>query len=178
MSTKSAIKLQTQSLHDELEDLPFNRKMFLGEQTGPERAVYLSSMLEIFEVLDPHVPEDMRRSHLIDKDILKLAVLWSDPMPLALDYKEYLKGSNHLKGHIYLNYMGFLYGGQIMKKRYPHASSMYEFENIEESRSHIRQHFIEDPSSPSYPSFVSEVETGFNYHIALSKELGEYFHVG
>lgn len=178
MSTGSAIKLETQSLHDTLEGLPFNQKMFEGNQTGPERAVYLSSMLEIFEVLDPYVPEHMRRAHLIDHDIVELAVLWCDAMPLAYTYAQYLKHiCPDLRAHIYLNYMGFLYGGQIMKKRYPTSSSMYEFDDLPASRQLIRDKFVEDNSAPHYRSYVHEVKTGFRFHIALSKQLGDYFHV-
>ena len=49
----NAIKQATKTLHESLELLPFNQKMFRGEQTDQERTAYLLSNLEIFEILDP-----------------------------------------------------------------------------------------------------------------------------
>ena len=181
------IKDATRTLHDNLESLPFNVKMFKGDQTIQERATYLKNNLKIFNILDDHVPADFRRSTSIRNDYLWLVDQQhkhAPPLPLSppvLDaYTTYLRevcDSFTLRPHIYLNYMGFMYGGQIMAKRYPNASSMYKFTDIEEKRQYIRTAICEDYNSPHYRSFVDEVKLGFKFHIAISRSLGEMFHV-
>jgi hypothetical protein len=175
----SNLRDATKTLHDRLESLPFNKRMFEGNQTNAERATYLCSNLEIFEVLDPHVPVNMRRSSLIEEDIGKLNEAFADAPQTTFAYRTYLeKVCDDLRPHIYLNYMGFMFGGQIMKKRYPQAASMYEFDDIEAQREYIRQRICESYNSPHWNTFVSEVKVGFKWHIGISKELGEYFNVG
>lgn len=174
----SNIKDATKTLHDRLEALPFNKKMFEGNQTNAERAVYLCSNLEIFEVLDPHVPKEMRRSSLIEEDLGVLAEPFADAPRTTIAYRTYLeKVCDDLRPHIYLNYMGFMFGGQIMRKRYPESASLYEFDDIEGNREYIRQRVCETYNSPHWRSFVDEVKNGFRWHIGISKELGEYFNV-
>jgi len=174
----SAIKQATNTLHERLEAVPFNQKMFRGEQTIEERADYLCSMFEIFSVLDQHVPKEMRRSALIEKDLNVAVKPFSEAPRTTHGYVTYLERiCSDVRPHIYLNYMGFMYGGQIMKKRYPTTSSMYEFENIEEQRLFVRQKYVEDHSAPNWLNFVSEVKHGFLWHIGISEELGEKFNV-
>ena len=175
----SNLRDATKTLHGRLESLPFNKRMFEGNQTNAERATYLCSNLEIFEVLDPHVPVNMRRSSLIEEDIGKLNEAFADAPQTTFAYRTYLeKVCDDLRPHIYLNYMGFMFGGQIMKKRYPQAASMYEFDDIEAQREYIRQRICESYNSPHWNTFVSEVKVGFKWHIGISQQLGEYFNVG
>jgi len=175
----NAIKQATKTLHESLELLPFNQKMFRGEQTNQERTAYLLSNLEIFEILDPHVPEDFRRAPFIENDIKNLNQPLEECPSITHGYCTYLEAiCSDLRPHIYLNYMGFMFGGQIMKKRYPEASSMYDFDVIEQKRQYIRDRIVEDYNSPHWISFVSEVKHGFKWHIGISEELGNIYNVG
>lgn len=171
-----SIKEKTDDLHTELESLPFNQKMFRGEQTREERISYLASWLPIFEILDPKVPADLRRYAHIANDLDKLGGSLNDASIRVVDYIDYFNTKHRLNnslfdGHIYLNFMGFMYGGQIMKKRYPDSSSMYEFNNIEHWRDYIRKNYVDAEDS----WFVHEVRTGFLMHINISKDLGKRF---
>jgi hypothetical protein len=178
-----SIKHLTADLHDALEALPFNVKMFEGNQSDMERAYYLASNRIIFDILDPHVPEGFRRSSAIDKDMAALdhspyggsmGLAMDSPPMMTMGYKMYLENiCENLNAHIYLNYMGFMFGGQIMKKRYPDTSTLYEFDDIVEKRAYIRERIVEDYNAPFYQQFVHEVKVGFKWHIAISKELHE-----
>jgi hypothetical protein len=175
----NAIKEATKTLHENLELLPFNQKMFRGEQTDSERTAYLLSNLEIFELLDPYVPEDFRRASLIENDIKTLDKPLEECPNTTHGYCTYLEAvCDDLRPHIYLNYMGFMFGGQIMKKRYPKASSMYEFDDIDDKRNYIRDKIVEDYNSPHWRSFVFEVKHGFKWHIGIAQELGQKYNVG
>tara|TARA_R110002153_G_scaffold193233_2_gene346603 strand:- start:448 stop:1038 length:591 start_codon:yes stop_codon:yes gene_type:complete len=188
------IKEYTQDLHTQLEALPFNQRMFKGEQTDIERMAYIYANIEIFEELDWHVPFSLKRLDSL-KDAYavlndRLSTVDISSMHSALNfinlpgistiqaYKHYLKHvCTDLRPHIYLNYMGFMFGGQIMKKRYPVSAGMYEFDNIDWCRSHIResvqpQSFDTEPYG--YPQqFVHEVKVGFRFHIAITQNLTE-----
>ena len=182
----STIKEATRSLHNALEALPFNVKMFEGKHTDTERAYYLASNRIIFDILDPHVPEGFQRSSAIDKDLGRLnhsrfgrigepaQLSMGYPPMMTMGYKMYLENiCENINAHIYLNYMGFMFGGQIMKKRYPDTSTLYEFDDIVEKRAYIRERIVEDYNAPFYQQFVHEVKVGFKWHIAISKELHE-----
>ena len=172
----TTIKELTQDLHTELESLPFNVKMFRGDQTPTERRMYISGWLPIFKRLDPHVPEPLRRTQSLLKAQKALGHI-EPPALSAYGYRHYLDGwharnNRSLNGHIYLNYMGFLFGGQIMKKRYPESSQMYEFDDVVYWREYIREHYVDMSEE-----FVYEVRQGFRMHINISEELGTFNNV-
>lgn len=170
-----SIKELTQDLHTELEALPSNQKMFRGEQTVSERKTYIASQLKIFQVLDTYVPERLRRVRALESATESLGGYSRLPTLASVAYAHYLTGAHtygivpNINAHIYLNYMGFLYGGQIMKKRYPTSAAMYQFDDPVMWREYIRANHIE-----MNDEFVSEVRTGFKMQIAISKELETY----
>lgn len=165
-----SVRTATKDLHTELEDLPFNKKLFAGTLTPAERKAYLIVHHLIFSELDKHVHVDIKRSALIDKDIMSIDTPTKVPKIVTL-YTDYLASEVcYIEPHIYLNYMGLMFGGQIMKKRYPDTSNIYDFNNITEHREYIREHIVEDTEK-----FIEEVKQGFRFHIQISKELGYNF---
>ena len=162
------IREATKKLHDELEALPFNQKMFRGELTREERLSWLAAQLNVFELLDPHVREDLRRSDLIRQDIEALGGknVWA-PAAYWFDLKNNVKG--RLDGHIYLNYMGLLYGGQIMSERYPESSRLYQFDDVKGARKYIRETFVQPHETEEW--FVFQVRNGFQMHIRQTQTL-------
>lgn len=168
-----SIKEATSDLHEELEAQPFNIKMFEGNQTNEERAVYLMSNIEIFSVLDPFVDKPFQRLPFLENDLSQVhsSCYWAEPSEIAIAYATYLKNvCSDVRAHIYLNYMGFMYGGQIMKKKYPNCSSAYSFENIVTKRQIIRDRYCESHDAPLYRPYINEVKLGFRWHIAISKD--------
>ena len=172
MSTNNAIRSATHYLHEELEEQPFNVKMFEGNQTDEERAVYLMSNIEIFSVLDLCVDPSIRRLPYLENDLAQLrAFWWAEPSHLAIAYATYLKNvCSDVRAHIYLNYMGFMYGGQIMKQKYPTTASAYQFEQIVAKRQLVRDRYCETYDAPLYRPYIDEVKIGFKWHIAISKD--------
>lgn len=174
--TGQSIKELTADLHDELEAKPFNKKMFAGQLTKFERQVYIASWIPIFKQLDPYVPDEMKRVHSLEAAQESLG----HPEPPVLDvwgYVHYLNGwharnNRSLNGHIYLNYMGFMYGGQIMKKKYPQSSQMYEFDDINYWRQYVRDTYVDMSEE-----FVYEVKNGFRMHLNICDELARVCHV-
>ena len=115
------------------------------------------------------MPDFLVRGSKIAQDLDKMDIIGLDfPRQLVNEYVDTINDDN-IDAHIYLNYMGFLYGGQIMKKRYPNSSSMYEFEDLVYARDWVRRQHIPEPLTDDY---IDAVRSAFRYHIALSHELG------
>lgn len=166
----SIIKHATKELHEDLELSPFNQKMFRGEQTRAERADYLLSFYEIFKVLDKSVPKEIQRAAHIAYDLDELRLPESSIPMYTHGYCTYLEAiCKDLKPHIYVNYLGLMYGGQIMKKRYPEfPTEIYTFDDIESSRQYIREQIMEETDE-----FILEAKHAFRWHIAISFELSQ-----
>lgn len=162
----SIIKEKTQALHDLLEEQPFNQRMFKGELTTTQRRAWLEAQLSIFEHLDPHVRKDLRRSDAIREDI---AALGGKSRPSLCDYPKVIQYADRFEGHIYLNYMGLLFGGQIMARCYPESSRLYQFEEIKGARTYIRENFQHPFENETW--YQEQVSQGFRLHIATSKQL-------
>lgn len=165
----SIIKLATKQLHEDLELLPFNQKMFLGEQTKEERADYLLNWREIFLLLDQHVPNEIKRIPYIDYDLDQLRTKDSMPGHMVHGYCAYLiHMCKNFAPHVYINYMGLMYGGQIMKRRYPDfPTEIYTFEDLDAAREYIRTEVVKETDD-----FIIETKRAFNWHIAMGEELG------
>lgn len=165
------VREETKKFHDDLESLPFNVRMFKGEQTEEERRAYLTSNQYIFTVLDQFVPKDFGRLSAIKKDLKKLGGKTDEVLTTSIDYAYYLEyHCRNIESHIYLNYMGFMYGGQIMKKKYPNSATTYEFTDIENKRLYIRENVCQDTQD-----FIDEVNEGYKWHIKISEELEKIF---
>lgn len=170
-----SIREATLDLHKTLEKLPFNRAMFDGDQTKHQRAALIYSNIQIFSILDPLVPDDFRREWLLQHDFAHLESLISPhqwpikTLPATRAYTTYLTHiTENINAHIYLNFLGFMYGGQIMKKLYPDSSSFYNFAELPSKIKYIRTNIIQDT-----PEFVQETRIGFKFHHLISKELQE-----
>ena len=172
------IKERTRDLHEDLERLPFNQKMFRSEQTIPERIGYLLGLQSIFVCLDQYVPTELRRYDNIKNDIAKLKEMSgmtgdavSQLLPWAsIGYCTYLDYiTDDIEPHVYLNYMGLMFGGQIMKKRYPqYPMSVYDFDDdLSKLKLWIREEVCEENDK-----FIDEVKMGFKWNMAMMEELG------
>lgn len=170
-----SIREATHDLHETLEKLPFNQAMFDGAQTKHQRAALIHSNIQIFSILDPHMPDDFSREWLLQHDFAHLETLlqptqWPiTTLPSTTAYTTYLTHvTENIHAHLYLNFLGFMYGGQIMKKLYPDSSSFYNFAELPTKIQYIRENIISDT-----PEFVQEVRIGFKFHHLISKELQE-----
>lgn len=168
-----SIREATHDLHETLEKLPFNQAMFDGAQTNHQRAALIHSNIQIFSILDPLVPDDFRREWLLQHDFAHLESLilpfqWPiKTLPSTTAYTTYLKHvTENIDAHVYLNFMGFMYGGQIMKKLYPNSSSFYNFAELPSKIKYMRENIVSDT-----PNFIQEVRIGFKFHHLISKEL-------
>jgi heme oxygenase len=111
--------------------------------------------------------KDLKRAPLIVSDIEHMDKRYIDEEAPSAVY-EYvnhivaLKDERKINAHIYLNYMGMMFGGQLIKKNVPTEGKMYEFNNRSDLIKSIRELDIE----------VNEVKNGFDWHRLIFIQLG------
>ena len=152
--------------HKQAERMPFNVRMFKGLLSKSEYLLYLRQQLEIFEAIEKiGLPSDsLKRVEKVQEDIDELVTHGhSSEAVLAStrSYVEYLSSLSYdqILPHIYLNYMGILFGGQMIKKAVPSAGKMYNFDNMQEAVQAIR--------AVQKDEWADEVNKGFDFNIEI-----------
>lgn len=165
-----SLKEATSIKHKQAENMPFNTRMAKGLLTKNEYLLHLRQQLQIFSTIEskelPH--ESLLRSEKISRDIDELETQGNSASYILKStekYCDYLnsKTAEELLPHIYLNYMGLLFGGQIIKKAVPSFGHMYDFDKKEEIMHSIR-HIQRD-------EWADEVNKGFDFIILIFEEL-------
>lgn len=172
------IREATRELHDKVEQTAFAQRLLSGDFTKQDYLNYLMAQYFIFHEIEigpvtvlPHA--SLFRCESIFKDIAFLSAipdlfLASKSAKSAHEYcyhirnlKNVLKKENGNNSHIYLNYLGLMFGGAIVAKQIPTEGNMYKFDNRSECIKSIRE----------LPLDVEEVKRGFEYHIRIMEEL-------
>jgi heme oxygenase len=164
------LKETTSARHKLAERMPFNVRMFRGQLTRDQYAMYLHQQLHLFETIEkiglPY--PGLSRVANIQVDLAELAAA-GHTSTVLLDatraYVDYLKGMayENVLPHIYLNYMALMFGGQMMKKSVPSSGKIYDFDNVQEAIQSIR--------AVQQDAWADEVNKGFDFNIALFEDL-------
>ncbi len=164
------LKEATSVKHKQAERMPFNMRMFKGLLSKTEYLLYLNQQLQIFQAIEriglPH--NDLRRAEHVQADIdeLKSQGYHSDALVKSTNaYVDYLGSLSYeqVLPHTYLNYMGIMFGGQMIKKAVPSTGRMYVFENVQEMIQSIR--------NVQKDEWAEEVNKGFDFNILILDEL-------
>jgi heme oxygenase len=166
MNLKEAIA----ELHSKAEKMEFNQKMFRGELSKNEYLNYLYQQSVIFTIIEQHkLPHsDLARDSKILDDIKELETEVNYKtlhLESTKKYGVYLQTLNdeEILPHVYLNYLGLAYGGQMMKTRVPGSGKMYDFDNMMECVGSIR--------AVQKDEWADEVNKGFEFIINILNEL-------
>jgi heme oxygenase len=160
----------TAELHSKAEKMEFYQRMFRSELSTDEYVKYLYQQLFIFNTIElkslPH--PSLNRADKIRVDLFELALFLdetNDPLPTTLEYANYISSltKEECLPHVYLNYLGLAYGGQIMKTKIPGSGKMYDFDNMQEAVGSIR--------AIQSDEWADEVNKGFEFIIKIADEL-------
>lgn len=182
MEKAMSLKELTKERHKEAESCEFNVRMMQGNLTKHEYLQYLGQLYMLFEHLDelayfmmpPNVQGDFQRRYRILDDMREITddISSITLVPSTVKYYMYLDtmvaeyDDIRAYGHIYLNYMALLYGGQFMKTKVPSSGELYNFyDKNDEIISAIRS--IEPQINPD------EVNLGYDFYIGMFNELQE-----
>lgn len=139
------LKEMTKRAHTEAEKSAFMKKLLKGQISKNEYAQFLYNNLFAYSALEELIPEffegnDLSRSRKIVSDLFELQENNLKITPSTKEYVAYLATLNkeQLKSHIYVRYMGDLFGGQFIKNSIPTTGNMLKFNDVESLKQLIR----------------------------------------
>lgn len=139
------LKEMTKRAHTEAEKSAFMKKLLKGQITRNEYAQFLYNNLFAYSALEELLPEffegnDLARSRKIVSDLFELKESGLSLTPTTVEYVRYLSklDPEQLKAHIYVRYMGDLFGGQFIKNVIPTPGNMLKFNDVDSLKQLIR----------------------------------------
>tara|TARA_R110000782_G_scaffold243400_1_gene330020 strand:+ start:283 stop:807 length:525 start_codon:yes stop_codon:yes gene_type:complete len=165
------IREATIDLHNAVEETEFAKKMIAGTLTKQGYVIYLNAQYLIFNAMEqygeyvlPHVSLPRKQSIIDDLKSLDEEATGFNMPKSAYKYSDYVLGAIDKvdrNSHIYLNYMGMMFGGGIVAKNGYSAGNLYKFEDRSDIIKSIRELELS----------VDEVNQGFRYHIEIFEEI-------
>lgn len=144
LSLKDAVK----HVHDAAEQTALSQMLVAGDFTAHEFVTYLSNMQIIYSKLESRnviTHEPLMRSKLMLADIAANQALLADhalipTLSTVYEYADYIEllSKDQVWAHVYVHYLGDLYGGQIIAKQMPYACSYLAFDNRIECIDYVR----------------------------------------
>lgn len=153
----SSIKDLTWDSHKKAEAHPLNQDLINGTINDAEYNLYVIQRYLITNYLDGYLPVGYRRAEKFLEDIDGV-ISEDNIMPITREYLDYLEvlEERFMIAHIYVNYLGDAFGGQIIKKNNPsRACNHLTFsgpEEIREMAKHIRLRIDDRAEELAYPS--------------------------
>lgn len=188
-----SLKEATWEHHKRAEEQPFVGMMFGGKLHPKSYAIFLYNQIQQYDVLEDTASkndvlsglEDINRYPGLVKDFQEL---WGEyageaEIPPTLETtKEFTKyieqidkdpssdsKQKRLMAHIYTRHMGDLMGGQMLAKKVPGSSAMYEFADPDKLKGAIRAK-LDD-------SMADEVRVAYKFATSTFKEMLPYANV-
>lgn len=168
MNLREAVK----EAHDRAEQTALSRLMISGTMRDHTYAALLENMMQIYAELESDgmiTKIEVLRYHRLRDD---LASLGGSRWPMAasvLDYVRYLRDLD-AKGrwaHVYVHYLGNMYGGQMLRKTLPGKASHLHFDDIKGCIAYVRENIADvDPA---------EANAAFEWTIKIYDELHHLF---
>ena len=174
----------TKQNHSNAERSWFAGRMFSGEITNPEYAIYLKQQYESYKALENRFEnisldskvkfpdERIKRSENIYQDLIEMDPN-GDSLPIlnsTASYCSYIQEcpEDLLYAHVYVRYLGDLKGGQMIAKRVPGEGLYYKFEDPDILEHSIRKELREDEE------FVDECKKCFTFATQSFEDIKDY----
>jgi heme oxygenase len=171
------LKEATQAKHTEAENTEFAKLLISGNITKEEYAKYLYNVAHIYHHIEWNGDkikafegmEGLKRVVPVGLDYNELhADIYPEIMYSAHEYGEYMdklvkEKPQLLMAHIYVRYLGDLYGGQMIKRKVPGSGKVYDFENAKELKETLRSRLSDE--------LIDESIRAYEFTIKLYNEL-------
>jgi heme oxygenase len=177
----SKLKELTWENHSKAERTEHARKLLKG-MTPEEYHRYIYNQYVQYAVLESRAKdlgvldgiESIARAKLINQDMEELEREYNIQRnvdllcPVVAAYTGHvmaLEELNDILSHIYVRHFGDMYGGQMIRKRNPGSGKMYDFEDVENLKTTVREMLNDD--------MADEANKCFEFAMQLFEELGD-----
>lgn len=158
--------------HRAAEQTELARSMIDGTMSVELYHQFLFNMREIYSAIEKRLsflPADVQRVQRYNDDLADLNRGSGTPLQSTQEYARYLSGIDvpALWAHVYVHYLGNMYGGQMLKKKFTWKCSHLEFNDVKTCITYVRNN-IEgvDPA---------EANRAFEWTIRIYDELHRNF---
>lgn len=141
----TSLREVTREAHDEAENTPWGKLLVSGNMSKKQYVHYLYNLLEIHQAIESRgvitKPEVLRVPHIIND----IEATDKETSPITLDstwkYIDHLRQlpNEKLWAHIYCHYLGYMYGGQMIKKAISYPTTMLDFDDRTACIAYIRE---------------------------------------
>lgn len=175
-----SLKELTWEKHKSAERQEFVKVLFSGKINPRFYSAYLQNMLACYSMLESSATmhllldgiEDIKRTSLIQEDLDELGHKKDNSLfvPVVNEYLDHIlriswSEPQKLMAHIYVRHMGDLSGGQMIAKKVPGSGRYYHFDNVEDTKTKIRERLSDD--------LAEEANLAFDFSIAMFHQLME-----
>ena len=148
----SDLRTVTKDIHDAAEQTAFSQMLIRGDFTKSEWAAFLYNQLEAYEAIESRgliTQKELLRVPKIEQDLEMLGAEPAAVVNSTWRYASYIKTlpEEALWAHIYVRYLGDLYGGQMIKRAITWPTNLLDFEEKSACVAYLRQHTADaDPA--------------------------------
>jgi len=166
------LKEATKDKHRQAEETALSRLLISGTMREHTYSAFMENMLSIYEELERDgmiVKPEVLRVQRVRDDMEKLG---HKPYGQALSTIYYVRYLAELPperrwAHIYVHYLGNMYGGQMIARRLPGPHSHLEFDDLDGCKSYVRSNLEGVPAD--------EANAAFDWTIRIYDELHRLF---
>jgi heme oxygenase len=140
----NSLREATAQAHHQAENTELMKLMLGGQMTAEHYAGFLANQLICYSAIERRThlfaDGDMARGPSLVADISELRGSSLTIVPSAYDYADYVQtlSDQELWAHIYVRYLGDMYGGRLIKSKVPGSGRIFEFRDRDELISRIR----------------------------------------
>jgi len=175
-----SLKDLTWEKHKSAERQEFVKVLFSGKINPRFYSAYLQNMLACYSMLESSATmhllldgiEDIKRTSHIQADLDELGHKKDNSLfvPVVNEYLDHIlrlswNDPQKLMAHIYVRHMGDLSGGQMIAKKVPGSGRYYQFDDVENTKTRIRERISDD--------LAEEANLAFDFSIAIFQQLME-----
>lgn len=129
--------------HRAAEETDLAKAMISGDMTEELYHQFVFNMKEVYAAIErrlPFLPDGIKRTQRYLDDLNELGRGSGTPMPSTVEYVRYMGAIEipDVWAHVYVHYLGNMYGGQMLKKNMKWKASHLEFDDVKGSIGYVR----------------------------------------
>lgn len=172
MITQEELRQSCRELHEQAEKTPLAQALIAGTISA---AVYKQLMWQLYMIADALESRmnlglgDLQRRHLLAQDCAHSGDGKVSTLLTTSNYVSDLLNlrDDQLRGHVYVHYMGWLYGGQMLRKTLKLPTAHLQFQNVKACVDQIRTNILADIATAD----ADQAQRGFQSIIEIYNEL-------